>query len=1138
MKKLYVCLIGSILILPQTAFNQTCNSVTATYVVTESRCAATGTIQINATGGSGSYQYKVSGPVNTNYTSSTLITGLSAGRYLVTIKDIVSNCVYNNDSVTVNGNYVAPTFSLVSTDVTCINGNDGIITVTSQNFGRSPFSYKIIAPSASNVGTVSAAGLFTGLISGNYLIQLSDSCGAIQTRSAIIQNYDWSINNYNVSKIGCDSIAVTINLIDSKGNTTPNSIFNQFSYGASKATGDTTWFSTNTFRYYKANKHVVKLFAKDKCGNIKSVTWTDSQIPSVSSTVSISNKACSTFTAKITSQNNLTSPDYCIYDNSNVLISCNTSGTFNNLPYGSYCIKITDNCYDTTITRCFTVARPIPAVAANVIINTNCRDFTATVTGQTNLNNPNYCLYNASNVLLYCNTTGVFTNLAFGTYCIKIFNDPACYDTTIVRCFTVNIPVPTVCANVTITNRTCSTFTATTPCTTNLNNPQYCLFTAAHVLIICNSTGVFNNLPYGTYCIDVINDPSCYDTTISRCFTVGPSIPSVNSSVSISNKTCTDFKATISGQNNINNPQYCLYDNLNVLIGCNSTGIFTNLAYGSYCIKLQNDPACYDTIITRCFTVSPTPVNINMSANQSCSVTGTTDLKVTISSGIPNYSISLYSPTGVLMQTVSTGSSSYTFYGIPNLPSPQKYKVVLTDQCGNKDSATISPNVSVMSTAAGITAKCPSGIWPNGSADVLIAASNNVGGSVTCKIIKKNGAAVTINPSSTSGTNFTFLDLGPATYIFDTYINNCSKHLYDTVVVVLYVYPVLSGSNAFQCDNNSFSVNVNVAGGRGPYTYEIIGSVPASPSIVTAPQASPVFNINNGTAYSLIRLRVIDACGNAGLNDVSVLPLSNFIVSADTLECINHRLTLRVDFIPNSVYTWYKRIIPNDSTEVGTGPAYTIPSLALSDTGRYFCKIVVNNGCLVKFANYVVTGWCGAVLPVGNTLSGRKLTTGNNLSWNGTAADITLYELQRSVNNQNTFSSIANIAGTGADSYSFIDKTPGTGNNFYRLRLVNKDNAVKYSNIVMITNTKFDIIIYPNPVGDRLYVSLKSATPKNYSIEIVNMAGQKIMSNVYSNVRDMIIEYPRSSAVSNGIYSMIVTDLQTNEKETYKLLYK
>jgi len=1143
MKKLYFkvfcCFILTFTaLLPKNIFAQACSTLTATYITTESRCAATGTVQINATGGSGNYQYKATGPVIINYTSSSLITGLLPGSYLITVKDVVTNCIYANDSITIAGDYVAPNFTMASTDVTCINGNDGIITVTGQTFGRAPFLYKIIAPSASGVGTVSPAGIFTGLISGNYLIQLTDSCGAIQTRNVTILNYDWWINNYTVTKTGCDSISVTINLKDSKGNGTPNPVFNGFLYGALINPGDTTWFTTNTFKYYKGNKHTVKLFVKDGCGNIKSVVWTDSAVPNVNASVSISNKICLTFTATVTGQVNLTAPSYCIYNSSNVLISCNTTGIFNLLPYGNYCITITDNCYDTTITRCFTVKTPVPSVGVNVNISTDCKWFTATVTGQTNLNNPYYCLYDSADILMYCDSTGSFGNLPFGRYCIKIFNDPACYDTTIIRCFTVNRPVPSVGLNVTIINLTCSTFTAVIGDTANLNDPQYCLFTAKGVLIICNNTGVFDNLPYGSYCINVINDASCYDTTITRCFTVTRPIPSVGATVSVSNKTCTSFTATITGQVNISNPQYCIYDSADILMSCNATGVFASLPYGSYCIKTQNDPACYDTLITRCFTAAPTITRISLTSKKSCTTIGTTDLKVTINAGIPAYTIMLFSPAGILMQSITTGSSSYTFLNIPALPAPQRYKIIVTDQCGSKDSISIVPVVSIVNRVITITPKCPSGIWPDGSADVLISITTNIGGNIIPKIIKKNLVPVSINASSNIGFNYTFLNLGPATYVFDTYIENCGKHVYDTVEVRIYLFPILSGSNAYQCDNNGFSVSANVLAGMAPFTYEIIGSVPSSPSIVTPPQTSSVFSINNGTIYSLVRLRVVDGCGNASLYDVSVLPLANFIVTLDSPQCFNHGLRLWVDSIANAVYTWYKRIEPNDSVIVGTGPSYYIANLLPSDTGRYFCRIVVNNGCLIRYANYIITGQCYSVLPNDIKLLGTKQTDGNKLYWNKGELNIKEYTLQRSSATNANYQPVYSTGNTSGGTYSFLDKNPFTGNNYYRLKFTTADNQIKYSNIIAIKNTKFTISFYPNPVSSVLYILVSNKLPKNYAVEIRNMAGQKIMYKLYYNIQNTVISCDRNAGISNGLYIVTVTDLQNNQKETYKITYK
>lgn len=1210
-------------VFPKLTHAQPCSSLTATYTVTESRCAATGSIKIMASGGSGNYQYKVNGPVNTSYTSSTTITGLSAGNYVVTVFDINTNCLYNKDTVNVPGDYITPTFVMTSTGVSCPGGKTGTISVTSQSFGRGPFSYKIIAPSPSKVGTVSVSGGFIGLITGTYLIQLRDSCGAIQTRSIVVADYDWFINSTTVTKVGCDSLRITIDLKDIFNNTTPNAIFNGYTYGASAIPGDTTWSSGNTFSFYIGSQRSATLLAKDKCGNIRSVAWNNSAVPSVNSPVSISNQTCSDFTATITGQVNLSSPDYCLYDNSNVLISCSTSPVFSNVPYGSYCIKVTDNCYDTTITRCFTVVKPIPSVGATVktkidcflfsvtvtgqtnlsnasyclydsanaliscnttgnftnlnygaynsycikitndpacydtvitrcfnapkpvpsvnavvAIATNCSFFSASITGQVNITNAYYCIYDASNVLITCDSTGVFDSLAYGSYCIRIINDLTCYDTTIIRCFNVNKQVPGLGGSVTTKNFTCNTFDANTSGAVNLTNPQYCLYTSANVLVSCNTTGSFTNIPYGSYCIKTVNDPTCYDTTITRCFTVSKKIPSVNNSVNISSQTCTGFKATITGQNNLSNPQFCLYDSLNVLILCNTTGVFTGINYGSYCIKVQNDPSCYDTTITRCISLSANAMAFNMSAIPSCSTIGATTVTVNVTAGSPNYTFSLYNPSGSLLQS-GTSSSSYTFNSLPGLPSPQQYKVVVADQCGRKDSGYITPVVSKVNRGITINPHCPSSTSPNGYSDVIIDISdhNLWGASIFSTIIKKNGTATTITPSQTVGYVYTYLNIDPATYIFDTYIQDCNNHLYDTVIVNPYIYPNLIGSQAYQCDNSSFTVSASTTNGVGPYMYEIFGSMPDSPVIISPPQASSVFNINNGASYSLIRLRVVDGCGNASLTDVSVLPLANFVVYPDKRECFDEDLTLAVDSVDNATYQWFKRIEPNDSTLIGMASTYYIDSLTLQDTGRYFCRVVVNNGCLIKYANYIITGYCSAVLPLDVTLHASRKSAINELYWRNFFDYTRTFTLERSTNASGTFQNINATDNSSGNVVSKLDISPPPGNNFYRLKITDKSGSIRYSNTVLIRNSKLNLNLYPNPVNDKLSISIANNSLKNYQVDIYSSQGKIVFSKVYDKIFNSVINIPREGNMNSGIYFITVKDMNTQEVETFKILF-
>src|SRR5262249_54554472 len=147
-----------------------------------------------------------------------------------------------------------------------------------------------------------------------------------------------------------------------------------------------------------------------------------------------------------------------------------------------------------------------------------CTGYSATVSAQTNLTNPQFCLYDNTNTLVICNTTGVFNGLSYDmNYTVRTTNNMACYDTTIVRTFSQTRPVPSVGATVTVSNRACATFTATVTGQTNLTSPNYCLYDASNNQVACNTTGVFNSVPYGSYTIQIVN--TCYDTTITRSVT-------------------------------------------------------------------------------------------------------------------------------------------------------------------------------------------------------------------------------------------------------------------------------------------------------------------------------------------------------------------------------------------------------------------------------------------------------------------------------------------------------------------------------------------------------------------------------------------------------------------------------------------
>jgi len=1058
-RTLYKIYLSFILLLLGIYSNAQVCSLTATTAVTESKCKATGSIVVNAANGSGNYNYTVTGPAYNSTTSSNSIGGLQAGVYTVTVKDIVSGCTLNLDSVMVPGIYQDPRFTLNVTDISCSGGTDGSITVANLQFGKPPFTFSIAAPSASGVGTSNATGVFTGLIAGNYTIQLSDSCGGMQTRIVTLVNHTWSVTATTVTKVNCDSTNVTLTVTDNSGNvnTAPGNSFSGYLYGYVRGAGDTVWSASPQFGFPKGTNRSASFVVKDPCGNVVVTNWTDNKVPDVNAAVSISNKLCNTFTASIKGQQNLSNPQYCLYDAGNVLQTCNTSGVFNNLPYGSYCIGITDTCYDTSFTRCFTVVQPLPNVSGVNISNKGCDSFTATInTG--NVNNGNYCIYDVNGVLIACNSTGIFNGLAYGSYCVNVKNDPACYDTTVITCFTVSKPVPAVTSNVNIT------------------------------------------------------------------------------------RTCGAFTADVTGEQNLTNPQYCLYDNSNTLITCNTTGQFTGLAFGDYCIHIINDSTCYDTTIIKCFTVNAVPVSISTSANPSCTI-GATDVRITLSNGVPPYTVNIYDPNDVLVFSTSTSSTSIHANNLPGLGAGLKYKVVVAGNCGSLDSTTFTPRISSLTKNINVNAKCPGGVWQNGSGDLTLSAIFSEG-RVTPTLIKRDATTINVPYSTKSGNNYTFSNLQPGVYVIQYDLENCSNNVYDTFTLKQYDFPSLSQSSVFQCNNNSFNVNAAATGGINPYTYEIIGSTPASPSIIQGPQASPAFTINNGTTYSVVRLRAIDACGNATINDASILPLGNTVITASS-DCFYNNVNLSVDTIPGAVYSWYKKTSATDSVLVGTGSVFNIAYMLPTDTGTYINVASVNGGCLTKIASFNVTGACGGLLLAadGIAFEGLLQKEYTQLKWTTDKTfDAGKFLIQRSTDGIH-FTQIgttnAYASATGANQYFFTDLNTPPGKSYYRLAIVKQNTVQVFTKLIEINkNTLASVKLVTNPVKDVFTLSFNHVKAGRYSISLVNAAGSLVMKSTCQVVTNDKKTFQRPAALAAGVYYLQVQNTAGDEPQTIKIIFK
>ncbi|MCF2488577.1 Ig-like domain-containing protein [Dyadobacter sp. CY347] len=78
-------------------------------------------------------------------------------------------------------------------------------------------------------------------------------------------------------------------------------------------------------------------------------------------------------------------------------------------------------------------------------------------------------------------------------------------------------------------------------------------------------------------------------------------------------------------------------------------------------------------------------------------------------------------------------------------------------------------------------------------------------------------------------------------------------------------------------------------------------------------------------------------------------------------------------------------------------------------------------------------------------------------------------------------------------SYSFVDKTPGVGDNFYRLKMIDLDKTFAYSRVIQVrlANHVLNSEFYPNPVSDVLTLSSTNWNEVK-SVEIHNMIGNSV----------------------------------------------
>ena len=111
--------------------------------------------------------------------------------------------------------------------------------------------------------------------------------------------------------------------------------------------------------------------------------------------------------------------------------------------------------------------------------------------------------------------------------------------------------------------------------------------------------------------------------------------------------------------------------------------------------------------------------------------------------------------------------------------------------------------------------------------------------------------------------------------------------------------------------------------------------------------------------------------------------------------------------------------------------------------------------------------------------------------------DIQTYEVERSTDGTryNPIGSVAAINSQSKHQYQFTDLQPAGGNNFYRLKIIEKNRAPHYSPIRVINKGKqlFKVSVQPNPVTSNANLYLSLLTKSKVHVQLYNAQGMVVM---------------------------------------------
>lgn len=162
------------------------------------------------------------------------------------------------------------------------------------------------------------------------------------------------------------------------------------------------------------------------------------------------------------------------------------------------------------------------------------------------------------------------------------------------------------------------------------------------------------------------------------------------------------------------------------------------------------------------------------------------------------------------------------------------------------------------------------------------------------------------------------------------------------------------------------------------------------------------------------------------------------------------------------------------------------------------------------------------------SFTGQHVSDGNQLNWKTSNENYyTTFQVQKSLDEGKTFTSITTMQSDSSGSYNFTDKAAGKDTSMYRLMQSDVNDNVTYSSIVIISTTGslVQFKVYPNPASSYIQFQANSVVNPPLKLNIYNSIGSIVKTTTFSantGTQDL-------SGLINGTYILELIDINTKK---------